>query len=84
MKKLFRSDVPDVGNKTPDQSAMKGLFSEPKADVESPKLAASKELFQEEKEPKSPLLEKTVMQNVFTDDQSPMTRRKSVFANMAV
>ena len=94
MKELFKEKVPEA--KTPDQSAMKGLFNDhTAAEMSTPNQDAMKKLFKHSTT-SSPVLEKTVIQGVFTeeetaftenmDEQSPKKSKdatKSIFSDMA-
>ena len=97
MKELFKEKVQEA--KTPDQSAMKGLFKDhTAAEMSTPNQDAMKKLFKHSTS-SSPVLEKTVLEGVFTEKvadetafkedmdeestQKPKDSTKSIFSDMA-
>jgi len=85
MKDLFKETIQSVTHQTPGQTAMKGLFAEQQSkDAQSPNQGAMKKLFNQSAAPTSPVMEKTVLQGVFAenDDNEPSTV-ESIFKGMA-
>ena len=91
MKELFKEKVQEA--KTPDQSAMKGLFNDHNpAEMSTPNQDAMKKLFKQSTS-SSPVLEKTVLEGVFSEEtedkiehsekQSAKDSTKSIFSDMA-
>ena len=77
-----------ITHQTPGQTAMKGLFTEPDSNDEtasSPNQGAMKKLFNQSAAPASPVMEKTVLQGVFAenDETEQPSTVESIFKGMA-
>ena len=88
MKKLFKETTDSITHQTPGQTAMKGLFTEQDSNDEtasSPNQGAMKKLFNQSTAPASPVMEKTVLQGVFAenDETDQPSTVESIFKGMA-
>ena len=88
MKKLFKETTDSITHQTPGQTAMKGLFTEQDSNDEtasSPNQGAMKKLFNQSTAPASPVMEKTVLQGVFAenDETEQPSTVESIFKGMA-
>ena len=88
MKELFKETTESITHQTPGQTAMKGLFTEQESNdgtTLSPNQGAMKKLFNQSAAPTSPVMEKTVLQGVFAenDENAQPSTVESIFKDMA-